>query len=67
MVIKPRLVTVYEACYWIITVPEEVNGDGASIEIWVNRTNRGEFWIYEGNDRHNVTSVIAGNASALVR
>lgn len=64
-VIKPRLYTIYEACYWIITVPDGQYDENASIDIWINRTNRGEFWLYEGNNRHNVTGVTPGNTSAL--
>merc|ERR1740139_1340864 len=65
MVIQPRLVTIYEACYWIITAPE--SSDDSMIDVWVNKTNRGEFWIYAGKDRHNVTAVTMGNNTAQER
>ena len=67
MVIKPRLVKIYEACYWVITAPDNLYAADSTIDIWINRTNRGEYWIYEGSDRHNVTGVVANNASALTR
>ena len=67
MVIKPRFVSVYEACYWVITAADTHFAADSTIDIWINRTNRGEYWIYEGSDRHNVTTVVANNASAYER
>jgi len=67
MVIKPRNAFIYEACYWKISAEKGQYQETAQIAIYINRTHNGEFWIYEGSDRHDVKFVVPNNASAVAR
>ena len=55
----------YEACHYIIEIPKYSFMDGANIEVTVNYLNQANLYMYEGTSRHNATTVIEGNGTAV--
>jgi hypothetical protein len=66
MVLGERLSSIYEACYWTLTVPKYTYRGDSKLEIWINETESGRYWIWEGTDRHSLGTVIAKNQSAQI-
>ena len=64
--IEERSYVIYEACHYIIEVPDYVYMDGAYIEITIDSLDKANLYIYEGTGRHNATTFIEGNATSTV-
>ena len=67
MVLAQREDTDYEACYWILSVEEDKYRDdtGAYIEVFFDKLDKAEAFIYEGTDRRNFTHFIENNDTAI--
>jgi len=65
-VIAKRFDTDFEACYWLLSVPDLKYRQEAEIEVTFKKTVRGSYFLYAGNSRHNATAVIPKNKSAEV-
>jgi hypothetical protein len=65
-VIQNREQSIYEACYWIISVEDFKYRDDATLEIAVEDLFQANLYIYEGSSRHNATQFIEGNLTATI-
>jgi len=68
MVIEMRNSLVYEACWWTVSVQDNLyrSDTGAYIELTIDKLVSASAYIYEGSDRSNVTAFIEGNSTAVV-
>ena len=66
IVIEERDYELFESCHYTIEVPEYTYKDGAMLEIRVNSLNSSNLFIYEGTDRHNATTFVEGNGTAVL-
>ena len=64
--IEERSYQLYEACHYIVEVPDYTYMDGAYIEITVDSLDKANLYIYEGTSRHNATTFIEANATSVV-
>lgn len=58
---------MYEACHWIISVEDYKYRDdtGAYIELQIEKLENAVAYIYHGTDRHNATTFIENNQTAV--
>ncbi len=54
------------ACEYRVSAPQLKYRSSGKIQIWIEQTNQAYVYIYSGNARYNLTSLIQGNNTAAV-
>ena len=62
--VKRRLDTVVESCYYLINAESDKYKDDAQIYITLDAAANANMYVYQGNERRNYTKLIESNSNA---